>query len=64
MKFTIRPRNDQRNGAFSVLVEDPRTALDVAKGMVERGIPNVEILDHDGIALDLAELERIAEESD
>ena len=40
----------------------PREALDAAKAMVERGVRDVEILDKDGIAHDLAELERAAEE--
>ena len=58
MKYTVRPRHDHGNGAFSVIAQDAREALDVAKGLVERGVKDVEILDESGVAFDLVELER------
>jgi hypothetical protein len=64
MKYTIRPRNDQGYGSFSVVAGDAREALDLAKGIIERGVPNVEILDENGVVLDLAELERVIRESE
>jgi hypothetical protein len=61
--YTVRPRHDSGNyGSFSVAASQPREALDAAKAMVERGVPDVEILDEDGIAYDLAELERATRE--
>ena len=38
-------------GSFGVLAGDVHEALDIAKGMVERGIEEVEILNEDGVAL-------------
>ena len=61
--YTVRPRHDSGNyGSFSVAAFEPREALDAAKAMVERGVPDVEILDENGVPYDLAELERVAEE--
>jgi hypothetical protein len=57
VRYTVRPRHDHGNGSFSVIAQDAREALDVAKGMVERGIKDVEILDESGLAYDLAALE-------
>jgi len=58
VRYTVRPRHDHGNGSFSVIAQDAREALDVAKGMAERGVKDVEILDESGVAYDLAELER------
>jgi hypothetical protein len=63
VRYTVRPRHDQGNGAFSVFVYDAREALNVAKGMTERGVQDVEILDENGVAFDLMELERLAREN-
>jgi hypothetical protein len=58
VRYTVRPRHDHGNGSFSVIAQDAREALEVAKGMVERGVKDVEILDESGVAHDTAELER------
>lgn len=59
VRYIVRPRHDHGNGSFSVIAQDARKALEVAEGMVERGVKDVEILDESGVAYDLAELERV-----
>jgi hypothetical protein len=56
--FVVRSRADGSNGALSVVASELREALNLAADMVERGVQNVEILDENGVALDLVELER------
>jgi hypothetical protein len=62
MKFTVRPRHDSGHGNFSVAAAEPREALSIAKDMLERGVKDVEILDENGTAYDLTELERVTKE--
>lgn len=57
MKYTVRPKNEQAFGSFSVMVADPREALDVARELIERGVKDVEILDEEGTPYDLNTLE-------
>ena len=59
MPYTIKPRTTEGYGSFGVLAGDAREALDIAKGMVERGIEEVEILNEDGAPCTPVELERI-----
>jgi hypothetical protein len=62
VKYTVRPRHDNGNGAFSIAASEAREALEAAKGLVERGVRDVEILSENGVPYDLTELEREAEE--
>jgi hypothetical protein len=64
VKYIVRPRNDRGFGSFSVAASEAREALDVVRGMTERGLEDIEILDSDGTPYDLAELERITSESE
>jgi hypothetical protein len=61
--YTVQPRHDSGNyGSFSLAASQPRKAHDATKAMEERGVPDVEILDENGVPYDLAELERAARE--
>jgi hypothetical protein len=57
--YPIKPKSSAGFGSFSVFAANSQEALDAAKGMIERGIPEVEILDEDGRACDLPGLECI-----
>jgi hypothetical protein len=59
VRYTVRSRHNQSHGAFSIITEDAREALQIAKDMVVRGVQEVEILDENGAAFDLAELQRL-----
>lgn len=61
MPYTIKPKATAGFGSFSVLAADGHEALDAAKGMIERGIEEIEILDDDGRACDPSELASIAD---
>ena len=58
--YTIKPKTNGGFGSFAVLAGDAHEALGIAKGMAERGIEKIEILDDSGAACDPVELERIA----
>ena len=60
MKFTVR----SGHGNFSVAAAEPSEALNIAKGMAERGVRDVEILDETGRAYDLAEFEQVTKEAE
>ena len=63
MIYTVRPRHaGGLGGSFFVAAKEAREALTVMKGMIERGLKDVEILDPDGRPYDLAELERTPQE--
>jgi hypothetical protein len=64
VKYTVRPRNDDGFGSVSVSASEAREALNIMKGMIERGVENVEILDVDGKPYDPTELERITSEGE
>jgi hypothetical protein len=64
VRYTVRPRHDRGNGSFSVAASSAREALTAAKGMVDRGLRDVEILDTNGVAYDLAELERLTSDDE
>ena len=59
MPYTIRTKTSGSFGSFSVVAGDSREALDVAKGMGERGIEEIQILDENGAVCNPTELERI-----
>jgi hypothetical protein len=61
--YTIRPKRTQGYGSFSVAALEAHEALEIANGLIERGIEVVEILDDDGTPYDLEELQRTVEES-
>jgi hypothetical protein len=63
IRYIVRPRHEPGRGNFSVLADSPREALDLAKGMAERGVEEVEILDENGAVIDPADLERLSREN-
>jgi hypothetical protein len=62
MQYTVRPRHDHGIGSFNVIAADADEALDIAKGMTERGVREIEILDESGTAFNLSEWEQRAQE--
>jgi hypothetical protein len=60
MPYTIKPKTSAAFGSFAVQARHAREALNVARGMIDRGIVEVEILDDNGTACDPSDLERIA----
>jgi hypothetical protein len=65
MRFTIRPKaNERTGGSMSVTAEGAREALNAANGMVAADLVGVEILDEKGNAYDLIELERLTSETE
>jgi hypothetical protein len=64
MPYTIKPKTRAGFGSFAVQAGDTREALNIARGMVDRGIAEVEILDDNGAACDPAELERLASKAE
>ena len=44
MPYTIKPKTDGF-GSISVLVGDAREALEIVKGMAERGVEEIEVFD-------------------
>ena len=60
MPYTIKPKTSGGFGSFAVQAGDTREALDVARGMIDRGVREVEILDDNGSLCDPSDLERIA----
>jgi hypothetical protein len=64
MRYTVRPKIGSGYGQFSVMAGDAREALELAKGLLERGVESVEILGTDGALYDVADLERIVLEEE
>jgi hypothetical protein len=64
MPYTIKPKIKNGFGSFSVLAGDAHEVLDIVKGMVERGIEEIEVLDEDGAQYDIPQLYHIASESE
>jgi hypothetical protein len=64
MPYTIKPKIRVGFGSFAVLAADGQEALATAKGMMERGIEEVEILDGNGSPCDPSALERTAGQAD
>jgi hypothetical protein len=59
MPYTVKPKSNGF-GSFGVLAGDAHEALNIVKGLAERGIEEIEILDDSGAKCDPVELERIA----
>ena len=51
-------------GTFTIIVDDARDAIKVAKDVAERGIDEIEICDEDGTPYDLAQLYHIVSEGE
>jgi hypothetical protein len=65
MRFTIRPKaTNKTGGSMSVSADGARKALDAANGMINGGFEGVEILNEQGSAYDLADLERLTAEEE
>jgi hypothetical protein len=64
MPYTVKQKSNGGFGTLSILAPDSREALKAAKGMIDRGVEVVEILDDDGQACDLPEMERATTEAD
>jgi hypothetical protein len=64
MPYTIKPKIKNGFGSFGVLVGDAHEALDIVKGMVERGIEEIEVLDDNGARYDIPQLYHIASEGE
>jgi hypothetical protein len=65
MRFTIRPKaTNKTGGSMSVSAYGAREALNAANGMIDGGLEGVEILNEQGRAYDLAELERLTAEAE
>jgi hypothetical protein len=64
MPYTIKPKTSAGYGSFAVRAGHTREALNIARGMIDRGIDEVEILDDNGTACDPSDLERIASKAE
>jgi hypothetical protein len=64
MPYTIKSKPGDGFGSLGVLAGDAREALDVVKGMTERGIEEVEVFDDTGAACDPSELEHAASQAE
>ena len=64
MPYTIKPKVTDGFGSFAVLAGDAHEARDIVKGMVERGVEEIEILDDSGAPYDIAQLYHIASEGE
>ena len=56
MPYTIKPKTAEGFGSFGVLVGDAHEALEIVKGMAERGVEEIEVRDDSGTPYDLAQL--------
>ena len=56
MPYTIKPKTTEGFGSFGVLVGDAHEALEIVKGMAERGVEEIEVRDDSGTPYDLAQL--------
>ena len=63
MPYTIKPETDGF-GSVSVLAGDAHEALDIVRGLVERGVKDIEILDDSGAQYDIPQLYHIASEGE
>lgn len=61
--YIVRPKRTDGYGSFSVAALEAPEALEIAIGLIERGVESVEILDDDGTSCDLAELQRTIDAS-
>jgi hypothetical protein len=64
MPYTIKPKTTEGFGSFGMLAGDAHEALIIVKGMAERGVEEIEILDDTGMPYDLAQLYHIANEGE
>jgi hypothetical protein len=61
MKYVVRPESNG-NGKFSIIAADAHEALQLARILLERGNPVIEVLDEHDTRYELADLERLAAE--
>jgi hypothetical protein len=63
MKFLLRPKTAGAYRLFSVIAEDAIMAIDLARGLIERGCDEVEISGvPDDAIYSIADLERMSAE--
>ena len=53
MPYTIKPKTTEGFGSFGVLVGDAHEALEIVKGMAERGVEEIGVLDDSGTPIRL-----------
>lgn len=64
MRYTIRPGATSCGDDFAVATADAREALDIVRGLIDRGLTDMQIFDAEGKAYDLADFERIVNASE
>jgi hypothetical protein len=63
MRFMLKPKTAGTYRLFSVIADDASTAADLAKGLLERGCDEIEIVGlPDDVVYSMVDIERMAAE--